>query len=643
MKGDITMKINVKNFIEKEIKLPENNKLLPLYEAISNSILANANKISIFVEYFNENKIDGRRNNKIKNIRICDNGEGFTDKNFNSFNSAYDSSKERGKGKGRFFFLKVCKGCHINSVFMENNVFYQREFDFLPDEEGVHSLKDKIPSENNETFTNINLNSIVENFSFDLDEIANLILNTFLLEFRNKKDLQIFLDDNFDKTISLSQKFQELILKDLKFKIKEIDFSMFYLLVEPSQKFNKSKIIFTADQRVVKEIDLENIDKLFANKIDNKILKVYISSKYLDERVNTNRDDFDTNHILFSDINSNITLVDIQVEVINIVRKVLKRFLSKIEEKRKERLKSYLTDSIDLSDRVLYDRFENEILSKLSGNEEHKTIEKVMDDKKRELRKNVQQEMKRIELLDDINREKIREKIDASLQIALTDYIVQRKLIIDLYSKLLKSKKKEGMDNGKFYLEKEIHKLIFPMQKTSDEVLYDEHNLWLIDDSLSFQSYVTSDIELNKIVDSSKSGDRPDLLFFSEYDPDDNLDSVTLIEFKRPEREIGKKEETPHDQVMRYVKQLRSRTLKLNGKVINTSDTTRYYCYILLDLTTKNEEIFIDSSYTPLREHKGYIYYHPAYKMYVTVLDFRALKVDAERRNKIFFEKLGLN
>jgi len=94
---------------------------------------------------------------------------------------------------------------------------------------------------------------------------------------------------------------------------------------------------------------------------------------------------------------------------------------------------------------------------------------------------------------------------------------------------------------------------------------------------------------------------------------------------------------------MRYVKQLRKGELTLKGKTINTTESTRYYCYILLDLNKKNQEVFVDEAYTPLRENRGYIFYHPTYKMYVTVLDYRELKKDAERRNKIFFEKLGIN
>lgn len=45
------MELNVEKYINNEIRIPEKNKLIPLFEAISNSILANARNIVINIEY----------------------------------------------------------------------------------------------------------------------------------------------------------------------------------------------------------------------------------------------------------------------------------------------------------------------------------------------------------------------------------------------------------------------------------------------------------------------------------------------------------------------------------------------------------------------------------------------------------------
>ena len=72
------MELNVEKYINNEIRIPEKNKLIPLFEAISNSILANAKNIVINIEYKDEPKINNDfHSNIIENIIISDDGIGF--------------------------------------------------------------------------------------------------------------------------------------------------------------------------------------------------------------------------------------------------------------------------------------------------------------------------------------------------------------------------------------------------------------------------------------------------------------------------------------------------------------------------------------------------------------------------------------
>ena len=41
------------------------------------------------------------------------------------------------------------------------------------------------------------------------------------------------------------------------------------------------------------------------------------------------------------------------------------------------------------------------------------------------------------------------------------------------------------------------YNLIFPMKCSSDDIDYESHNLWLIDERLAYSSYVASDVSLN--------------------------------------------------------------------------------------------------------------------------------------------------
>src|SRR5690606_27941727 len=67
----------------------------------------------------------------------------------------------------------------------------------------------------------------------------------------------------------------------------------------------------------------------------------------------------------------------------------------------------------------------------------------------------------------------------------LAHYVFNRKIVLEAFRQLLKRK-----EDGKGELEKDIHNLIFPMGKTSENCDYQEHNLWLLDERLIFSEFV---------------------------------------------------------------------------------------------------------------------------------------------------------
>ena len=81
------------------------------------------------------------------------------------------------------------------------------------------------------------------------------------------------------------------------------------------------------------------------------------------------------------------------------------------------------------------------------------------------------------------------EKISEANKAALAEYVSHRKIILELLKKGIKLK-----DDGKFNKESYIHNLIYPMRRTSDEIEYEAHNLWLIDERLAYCEYISSDI-----------------------------------------------------------------------------------------------------------------------------------------------------
>ena len=118
--------------------------LCPLFEAIVNSIHSiedspnkTNGKISITIIRDEELRLTDCQSDleKINSFVIEDNGVGFNEKNYTSFNTAYSTFKiEKGcKGIGRFLWLKAFDSVSIKSTFQENDKFFTRSFYFTKD------------------------------------------------------------------------------------------------------------------------------------------------------------------------------------------------------------------------------------------------------------------------------------------------------------------------------------------------------------------------------------------------------------------------------------------------------------------------------------------------------------------------------
>ena len=66
--------------------------------------------------------------------------------------------------------------------------------------------------------------------------------------------------------------------------------------------------------------------------------------------------------------------------------------------------------------------------------------------------------------------------------------------------------------DGKYVKEEFMHNLIYPMRTSSDEIEYEQHNLWLVDERLAYFFFASSDIPFN----NDKSEDRADLMFLDK-------------------------------------------------------------------------------------------------------------------------------
>jgi hypothetical protein len=204
-------------------------------------------------------------------------------------------------------------------------------------------------------------------------------------------------------------------------------------------------------------------------------------------------------------------------------------------------------------------------------------------------------------------------------------------------------------DHGKYKLENAVHKIVFPLKRTSDDVKPDQMNLWILDEKLAYHYYLASDIpftDMGEVVDIA-SGDRPDLLIFhgtsAFADSAPPFSSLTLIEFKRPARNAYDDDDNPISQVYKYVREIKAGKAKdRKGRPITVPDHIPIYVYIICDITPKLREHAENHPLTATPELDGYFGYNQNLKTYIEIISFNKLVGDAKKRNAVLFEQLGL-
>ena len=220
-------------------------------------------------------------------------------------------------------------------------------------------------------------------------------------------------------------------------------------------------------------------------------------------------------------------------------------------------------------------------------------------------------------------------------------YIVLRRNILDIFGKSL-----EVDAAGAYSSEGFVHDIIFPRRGDTEVTSFDDHNLWIVDERLSFTSYVSSDIPLD-----GKNTERPDLLVYDKrvlFRGDNEASNpVTIFEFKKPQRDDfvnPSSKEDPVQQIVRYANDIRDGKYKTpEGRKMLVAQNTPFYGYVVCDLTSKVEEwLDREKNFTPMPDRLGWFLWMGNINIYIEVISWDKVLKDAKMRNKIFFDKLGI-
>lgn len=648
--------------------LGEKRPLQPLFEAVVNSIYAiqslkiKTGRITITV-----GRDETQGNLGINDIRpvkgfiVEDNGVGFDDENYSSFTTSDTKFKQGAKGIGRFMWLKAFDSVHIESVFSRDSDYHKRTFDFLLTSEGIknHKLKDAEVKQRRTIVQLINYKSRYQDYCpKSLETLGEKIIEHCLIYFLSDGCPTILIKDSTEK-INLNELFSTNVKGKSQresFDIKGRTFDVVNLRLYLSDE-TKHKAHFCAHGRVVSSINVDKrIPDLSAKLLDedDKHFKyaAYISGNYFDENVNPERTDFyidDEADSLFPD---NVAMEEIEDATVSQARKYLDPYLKPIAESKLSHIERYVETKAPQYRAAIKHKPEalERIAPGLSDEKLNVELHKINFAIDVELKERSSEVIaKRPEEITNLPKyiedyKKLVEEITDFSKSQLSQYIIHRKLIIDLLEKSIKLN-----EERKYHLEEAVHGIIFPLRTSSDNVDYEQQNLWIIDERLSYHHYLASDQPFDEMhIVNVKSKDRPDLMVFNSplayAESSAPFSSVVIVEFKRPMRKTYKEtDDNPFEQVYDYIRQIQgSKVLDKDGRPIHVNQNTPFYVYVICDLTAKIRGIAENYDYTQTPDGLGYFAFNKKMNAYVEVISYDKLVEDAKKRNRILFDKLHI-
>ncbi|HXJ13686.1 MAG TPA: ATP-binding protein [Candidatus Limnocylindrales bacterium] len=660
----------------KNTRLLYSNALLPLFEAVINSIHAvdetpksDGGAIHIHIERDHTQEPLSFEaplralSLPIRSILISDNGIGFTELHFKSFSTADSQHKASlgGKGIGRFVWLKAFDHAEIQSTFKESDgKTYRRTFSLRLTPKGVEDHS-KVECDTHEAhMTTVKLCDFKSEYQREAphsaETVARRIVEHCLEHFVLGLAPGIFVhDDDSGELHDLYQMFEEEVKGTSTveaFRIGERQFQLHNLRMSPSYQ-SSHRLHFCAHNRSVASENLSGkIPNLTGSLKDSDgkpfVYSGYISGKYFDDCVNSERSDF---VIPKEDSVTGMpgwqTILQKSVDAASAF---VSTYTKTIKSTKEQQIVEFVRSKAPEYRPVVKHR--KEFLDRIPPDLPEEKLDLELYKINQEYEAELRQESS--VMLSSLQRgpedwETFKEKYATFLEewnesgiAKLARHVVHRKATLDFLRTSLKV-----TPSGKYQLESAIHQIVFPLKKTSDDVLPDQMNLWILDEKLTYHYYLASDLPFNKLDIRIPSRERADILIFngpsafvSEGPP---FSSVVLIEFKRPLRDDYTDEENPITQIYRYAELIKGGTaVDRGGRPISINAETPFYAYLVCDLTLtlKTQAKYASLAATP--DGMGFFGYNKELGVYIEIMSFDKLVTEAERRNAKHFEQLNL-
>jgi len=673
------MIVPAENIVE-IVDLTADDVLLPMLECVVNSIISlqqsslPANEKEIQIKIIRgalpsqTNLLDSVKT--IDSFVITDNGIGFTDKNYRSFETPFSqANKEFGcKGIGRFTVLAAFESLKVESNYLENQVWKYREFQFNTKDDVNLITSEK--SEEDVFKTKVRLDNcfnevIRQKSALKIEDIAESVMQHCLIYYLNDSLPKIMI---YDEESSRAESINDLYAKVSKekernFEVKKQQFKI-YITKTPKEGNRKNNYVhYCANSRVVgNPKNIKNFNSLFNYPISRNgslyFLDVYVVSEYLNRKSFSTRNGFnipkEKENLLFAN-SSPLSFQEIEENLTKVLEDEYNEFVKKSRERSQEEIKSYIKEKAPRYRSFLK---KPEVLNSIPPNLSEDKLEEHLYKISYTARKKVENHIDKFINEKQVNEETINQiKDDIKEKTAydvdsLADYMTRRRAIIELFEKFL-----DADENGNYKLEEDVHNLIFPMGLTSNDVVYENHNLWLLDERFLNYKFIASDKSITS-YSQKKSRKEADLVMIDNPQMFENpigfgdknsgeINSMVIFEFKRPGEVAHQKRKGNYrwefsDLIEPYFDEFLYQQDKKNYKgnqVIVTKNTPKFG-FIIVDVLPTNLKQFNEDKGWEKTPFGTYFKIIPKLNLNLEVMTFRKLLEVSRERHNAFFNKL---
>ena len=596
---------------------PNPSLALVYFEALANALDAGATDVSIDIVVQAYDKPDTLK------ITVTDNGDGFTEENFDRFKTLLKPRDKFHKGIGRLVFLNYFDRVEVVSTRDK----WQRKFVFKEGFDGnapLQEIEQAQDAKTTLTFTGFTGARVKSYDDLKPDAIKPLLIEQFLptLDARKRDDKAFKISISLKTIESNAQKeffpHEVAITPDelpsmTKIAIQDDSLDAFSTIdmhyhVEPVSGKGSLLIAFSIDGRTIP------VSLISPSSFPAGYLGVFL---FESEMFHSNADSSRQKLVL----PEGLPVASLYRVLRREVGKVLADKIPQITEKNKK-----VKETFEEKFPHLLGYFEDDTVGLIERDDALDVAQQRFFQ--------AQKQVLQCEMLTDAAYEKSLELSSRTL----TEYILYREKIIGRMKAMT-------ADNA----EADIHNLIVPRfkefsQDTLSSEIY-QNNAWLLDDKFMVFRTILSEKSMNVVInairlDDESVGDtgRPDIAMIFSANPSDAAPvDVVVVEIK-------KKTDEEKDNFY-AVNQLLDRAVKL---VAYCPNIQRVWYYAIMNINDATAIRLRQFKWTPFFS-KGKVYYqefetpHPDGRIVPTptfVVSFDAIVADAERRNHTFLEIL---